>query len=661
MMLERFRSYVRPRAPRVFQLALLTSLAAVAACSSPGGESSVSSASNDGLVAAPAQKPTWANASNFQGRIDADAAFSAQVHLQMHDLAGARAELAAISDPDNALYGRTLSDDDFARKYGPTEDDVAAVRAHLEASGLRVTEVPDNRAYIRVEGKASQIEHAFSTTLGRYSVKGELRHAPMTDVKLPAAVNAKVSAVMGLTAHKMKPQMIRAADLHAVVHPNDVAPNTCSSFFGQIKDTTDPALTGYPQLSYVNCGYKPAQVREAYGLTTTVRKGNDGKGQKIAIVDAFTAPTLVQDAQTYFANEDADYPLKDSQITLYQGPGTAQPVDTGWYGEQSLDVESVHAIAPGAKIAYVGAQSAYDTDLIAAVNMIITKKLATVVSNSYGGVEAESYGVYTAWESLAIQAGLKGIGLYFATGDAGDSAFEVGFPSPNFPASLTEVTGVGGTTLALGRTGEKLFELGWEDGYYYLTPGTTDGDASTPPTWNLGGFGYGGGGGLSQVYLQPSYQAGIVPASVAADPSSGAIERALPDISMLADPTTGYLVGMTDPSSNEYGEGAIGGTSLATPLFSAMVALAQQNAGRAFGSANTLFYKASKKGAFTDILPAASPEGAILPPQPAIGQPAIALIYDYRGSDNTLVTGKGFDNATGLGVPNAAKFFAQVK
>jgi subtilase family serine protease len=147
---------------------------------------------------------------------------------------------------------------------------------------------------------------------------------------------------------------------------------------------------------------------------------------------------------------------------------------------------------------------------------------------------------------------------------------------------------------------------------------------------------------------------------VATDPNSGAIERALPDVSMLADPTTGYIIGMTDPTTGVYSEGAIGGTSLATPLFSATMALAQQNARRTFGAANALLYKASKKGAFTDIVPAAAPTAVAIP---VAGQTytALALTYDYTGTDSTLKAGVGFDTVTGLGVPNAAKFFSQVK
>ena len=138
----------------------------------------------------------------------------------------------------------------------------------------------------------------------------------------------------------------------------------------------DPVYPGYSALTYAPCGYYPGKVREGYGFTDIIRKGNDGTGQKIAIVDAFLSPTLLVDAQTYAANNDSDYPFKASQLKTVWGPGQMQTPDTGWYGEQTLDVEAAHAMAPGATIVAVAAQSAYDQDLIGAINLVVTKSSA---------------------------------------------------------------------------------------------------------------------------------------------------------------------------------------------------------------------------------------------------------------------------------------------
>jgi subtilase family serine protease len=173
---------------RILRSLLLCGLGAVAACSSSSdGDGNVGTTSaTESLTAVPAVTPSWANKANFVGRLDAGTAVSLQVHLQMHDFAGAQATLAAISDPDNALYGQFLSDEDFAAKYAPTSDDVNAVSAHLAKSGLRVTYTPENNAFLTVEGTSAQVEQAFATRLGQYKVEGAMMRATMDTPKLPA-------------------------------------------------------------------------------------------------------------------------------------------------------------------------------------------------------------------------------------------------------------------------------------------------------------------------------------------------------------------------------------------------------------------------------------------------------------------------------------------
>ena len=637
---------------------VLSGFGVFAACSSGSDSPTGSSSQATAGTSVMAMTPSWASSSNYAGRVDAATSVSLQVHLAMHNAAGAKALLAQISDPDNALYGRFLSDADFASQFGPTDADVAAVRAHLESNGLQVTSVPSNNAFLSVVGTAAHVETAFGTRLGQYRIGSEVRQAPMDPVTLPAAVGSRVLTVLGLaTPMVMKPNTVYQAGQGP---DDDVPAGTCSLWFGQIPDTEDPSYGGgFPSpLTYTPCGYHPPQLRQGYGVDTAVREGNDGTGQTIAIVDAFTPPTLVQDVQTYFAANDADYPLATSQITLLQGPGTLGTIDKGWYGESTLDVTAVHTMAPGANIVYVGAVSANDPDLISALNMIITGHLASVISNSYDGLEAQTND-FAAWESIAIQAGLKGIGLYYASGDNGDeSTANSGSPTVNFPASLTEVTAVGGTTLAMGQEGQKLFEVGWEDAFSQLQypdggiPSNTSPDAGAsyvpgPP----GEWGFGAGGGVSFVYLQPTWQAGIVPSSLST--FMNATDRTVPDVSMLADPYTGIIIGITSPRTGVYRQEAIGGTSLATPLFTATVALAQQYTGKKFGSGNAAFYKASKKSAFIDIKPG-KPEAVAYPG----GQ---ATTFDYHGSENTNGTAVGYDTVTGLGVPNGVTFFKALK
>lgn len=618
-------------------------------------------------------RPGWARPDRLRGRVDPAEEIAIQVHLRLNDETGAEAELAAISDPDNPRYGQFLSDAAFEARYAPTAADVAVVRAHLEQNGVRVTEVPENRAYVAAVGAAIDVERAFGTQLGIYEVHGKRRRAPVLHPAVPPAVNARVLAVLGLSsAVEMRPHWVRLGGIQRDVEENasGTPPPPCSEWFGAARDPSDPSyLPGHAPLPMAPCGYRPAQLRAAYGFAEVVRRGIDGTGVRVAIVDAGRSPTLLADAQTYAAQNDPDYPLDPGQLESLQGPGVVRDPNRGWYGEQTLDVESVHAMAPGAHIVYVGAASANDQDLVAAINMILTRRLASIVSNSYGSPEGQASD-FVIWHALAVQAGLKGVGLYFASGDDGDEKGQLGFPSVDFPASLDDATAVGGTSLALDRTGRRLWEVGWETGESVLAPllpdaGTradaatraaasdggvgegADAGGSGPIAWQPsapGAFVYGAGGGTSMVFEQPAWQVGVVPTSLAALP--GANARVVPDVAMLADPTTGFLIGRTN-RKGVYVEGVIGGTSLACPLFAGTMALAQQRAGHPFGFANPALYRALARKAFRDITPDRTAE-------PVAARPGVVRTFDL--DTQTIRSARGYDNVTGLGVPDGTRF-----
>jgi subtilase family serine protease len=656
----------------------LAGAAAAVACSSRSAEPVASALPTPAAARAAAAGgltvPSWATPDRLVGRIDAAEPITVQVHLRLRDEVAAEAELRAVSAPDSAKYGQFLTTEAFDAKYAPTEAEVAALRAHLEASGLTVTHVPSNRAYVAAEGRAADVERAFATRLGTFRTAAGPKRAPMDLPSLPAAFASRVLGVMGLTTpRELAPRNVITGGIpRSAVDPDDTTTTgTCSEWWGSTPDVGDPPYGNYGPLALAPCGYRPGQLRAAYGFNDVVRKGNDGTGEKIAIVDAYFSPTLLADAQTYAAHNDPDYPLATTQFEGHWGPGTPPTKQSsGWFGEQTLDVEAVHAMAPGAHIVYVGAINAGDQALVGAINMIIAGKMATIVSNSYGSIEWSSDGPtdFAIWHSLATQAGLKGVGLYFSSGDDGDETINNGpeNPSADFPASLDNATAVGGTSLAMDRTGNRLWEVGWETAYSRLLAPPVDAgaDASSQPTglfndagaplsWQPaapGAFRFGAGGGVSMVYEQPAWQKGIVPDSVAL--VEGFANRAVPDVGMLADPVTGFLIGQTSSRTNVYSESPIGGTSLACPLFSATMALAQQKAKRHFGFANPLLYKASKKAAFRDVVPPTSPTAVAV-------RAGVVATFDYAGQ--TIHTAPGWDTVTGLGSPNGESFLKALK
>jgi subtilase family serine protease len=244
------------------------------------------------------------------------------------------------------------------------------------------------------------------------------------------------------------------------------------------------------------------------------------------------------------------------------------------------------------------------------------------------------------FEDTLIQAAIEGIGVYFSSGDNGDETSAFGFATTDYPASSPWVIAVGGTSLGISSANTRAIETGW---------GTSDYSCNmTTLATSRAGWLYGAGGGVSKVFVEPSYQknAGLN--------LSG---RGVPDVAALADPQTGLLVGQTQtfPDGTYYDEYRIGGTSLASPIFAGLMALADQAAGHAHGFANPLFY--ANPGAFYDVV---SVKTAVARRNFVNGVDAsngtvdrLRTFDDYSGSP-TQHTNAGWDNVTGLGTPSQA-------
>jgi subtilase family serine protease len=279
------------------------------------------------------------------------------------------------------------------------------------------------------------------------------------------------------------------------------------------------------------------------------------------------------------------------------------------------------------------------------MNHVVDERLAQIVTNSYGfTTELLHPGFVKPFEDTLIQAAIEGIGVYFSSGDNGDESLLYGFATTDYPASSPWVTAVGGTSLGISSTNTRTIETGWGTSNYNSDPTTL---VSTRTTWL-----YGAGGGVSRVFAEPSYQ------KYAGLNLSG---RGVPDVAALADPQTGLLVGQTQtfPDGTYYDEYRIGGTSLASPIFAGLMALADQAAGRAHGFANPLFY--ANPSAFYDVV---SVKTAVARKNYVNGVDAtngtvdrLRTFDDYSGSP-TQHTDTGWDNVTGLGAPgNPSKPF----
>lgn len=525
----------------------------------------------------------------------------------------------------------------------------------LSSQGFSVGYVPSNSHYVSAEGTVSQAEAAFGVGFGMYSVGGMLLRSPSGNLTVPNSIAPYVSGVLGLDDSAQLVQTNLAGgsnDPSAPPSPAFVSAQPCSNYWGAKQATgfTNPYGTG--TLPYAPCGYTPQQVKGAYGLSGATQTG---AGQTVAIIDAYASPTILQDANQWSVRRGLPQ-FSVHQFSQVVSPGTFNHPERGlkqspqgWYGEETLDVESVHGMAPGANVVYVGAPNNFQ-DLDAALNDVVDRQLAHIVTNSYGfNTEALPPGYILPQEETIIQGVAEGIGIYFSSGDNSDESLVDGYTSTDWPASSPFVTAVGGTTLAVGASNHYLFETGWGSRTSSWTTSSTW--SPTPP----GPWVYGAGGGVSRLFAEPSYQQGVVQSSVFT--AQGRTGRAVPDVAALADPNAGYLVGQTQTfpdGTARYSEYRLGGTSLASPIFAGLMALSDQAQGSPHGFANPIFY--AHRSAFTDVTSPASTVAVVRSNYNNSIDATAGLSYVLRTANQTLSlhTTLGYDDVTGVGTPTAA-------
>lgn len=328
-------------------------------------------------------------------------------------------------------------------------------------------------------------------------------------------------------------------------------------------------LRDKPQLATSPQGYTPTQVRHAYGFDQV--SGN-GAGQTIAIIDAYGSATIQNDLNTFSSR----FGLAQTQVKIYYPQGQPTKTDSGWALETSLDVEWAHAVAPGANIILVIAKTASTTNLLAAVDYAVALG-AKQISMSWGGSEYRSQTLSDHHFNKA------GVSFFASAGDNGSGVL--------WPGSSPYVVSVGGTTLKLDASGNVLSETGWS----------------------------GSGGGISKYESRPDYQLGW----------QTSLERAVPDVSYNADPSTGFPVFIGNYNKSA-GWIAVGGTSAGAPQWAALMALVNASRKTSLGNTNNDLYFEASAGYtlyFKDVT---------------------------TGSNGKYNAGVKYDEVTGLGTPLSA-------
>ncbi len=675
----------------------LTLTAPAAAALGASGSSSAAQPLAQGISPA-------ASAGNLVAGTPAGAPVELEVGLQLGDPAGAEALEREVSNPTSASYRRFLTPAQWERRFSPKPAAVEAVSAWLREQGIAVDGVSPDRMAIEASAPAATVERAFGTHLGQYRQGARVLRLSSGSLSVPSAIAPLISGVSGVDqtlatpasragVENVAPAKAAGGEIPQPTGFRNARP--CSGYYGERLDTADPAYgDGYPAAPpYAVCGYVPAQLQGAYGLSAPIAAGDDGKGVTVAVVDAYASPTLFADAHEYSVRHQPSAPLESAQFgeSLPKSYGSIEACEASeWFGEQTLDVEAVHATAPGAKILYVGAKNC-EGALFKAVREVVDGHLADVITDSWGddgGDLFDSAGTRRSFDNVLLMAAGTGIGVQFSSGDEGDEFVNFGTNVAGYPPSSPYVTAVGGTSLQVGAGDERLGELGWSTSQSALCstvlqeeryPGCRA--SARVGTWRPpapGEYLYGSGGSTSYEYAEPAYQEGVVPSALALRNSSvtHVANRVEPDVSMDADPTTGMLVGETQrfPDGTYYDEYRIGGTSLSSPLFAGVMADADQAAGGPLGFANPLLYQlartpASYAGAFRDIVPA-SPQDDVRVDyldgvDAAEGTITTTRTLTYEGrekfcgatrakcthQDVALETAPGFDSMTGLGSP----------
>ena len=495
--------------------------------------------------------------------------------------------------PASPNYHRWLTPEQFGERFGLSAADIGKLISWLQSEGLQVRDVARGRHWITFSGTVEQVNRAFHTEIHRYRVDGALHRANATDPSIPAAFEDVVSGIDGFSDFDLQP-------LFRLEQPEFTS-----------------GATRY---------LAPDDFATIYNVTPLYNAGIDGTGQKIAVIGR--SGINLADVRQF--RQSFNLPPNDPQLMLFgSDPGVTSSVI-----ESNLDLEWAGAVARGATIVYV-----YAASVTTAVQYAVDQNVAPAITFSYGGCEA--YG-WTGLRAIAQQANAQGITWLAASGDWGAATCDlVSAPAPlaskgpnaSYPASIPEITAVGGTE----------FDDGSGGGYWAATNTANGASAMSyvpERAWNtaiLRNDLSAGGGGPSVVFGKPNWQTGPgVPSDNARD---------VPDLSLASSPQH-YAYIINSGGSVVH----VGGTSAASPSFAGVVALLnhylvasglQPQSG--LGNINPMLYRLaqSTKDVFHDIT---AGDNRVPCEQ---GSPGCG------GSGMGFAAGPGYDLATGLGSVDA--------
>ena len=487
------------------------------------------------------------------------------VALRPRDPAGLASFARSVSTPGSPEFRRYLRPSAFASNFGASPTSLRATVATLRSLGFRVAAVSANRLLVKVSASAAVAERAFHTKLMGYRLPSDARfYANVSAPLIPSAIANGVQAVAGLSDLPFWHQ----SDIRG---PVPVATSHRSHRL-DVGDTVPGGPLPCAQASQqaTSTGpYTADEIASAYGFSNLYAAGDLGAGQTVAVfeLEPFDSADVATYDECYYGATQGAVMSSAPQLNVISVDGSSGSLGASEDVESTLDVEEISAFVPAAVVdVYEGPNT--DTGPLDVYNAIVTQDRAKVITTSWGACESQAGGrsVVAAEANLFEEAAAQGQTMVAASGDEGSSdctdVSDNPIPSPavDDPGSQPYVTSVGGTSMpSLGSPASA----------------TTPAVAPTQVVWNSENGA--GGGGISSDWVMPAYQLYAAPALAVVKSYSSSKPcaaptgycREVPDVSADADPNTGLVIHW----SGWGGWSTIGGTSIAAPMWAALVTL----------------------------------------------------------------------------------------
>lgn len=532
---------------------------------------------------------------------------SITLSLGVKNLAALEAFVASTVDPTSPQYHRFLTPEQVGAQFGQDAVSVSQVVNFLKAGGLTVTKIYKNKLLITAQGTNAQLAAVFGSPIHTFQKLGQTYEAPLSATAVPAQLAGLVKGVHGLNARPiMKSNAIRQVNAGAAAGEAKLAPTRVP--------TPAAAATAIPG------EYTTADLANQYNITPLYQAGITGAGKTIGI--ATLAAYRQSDAFAYWNSLGlTTNPNRITDVLVDGGASTGYGVGTEGAGETTLDVQQSGGVAPGANMrVYVAPNT--DAGFLDVFAQPIDENLVDTLSISWGSPEITNDSAATdALHVVFLQAAAQGIPVIAAAGDAGAYDINRSYQYPDcttllsvdYPAADPLVLAAGGTTLPHTQAHkygnitvpqERAWAWDYLRDYFVKYYGQAYYYANMYPV--------GGGGGVSVNFARPNYQAGVAGVVNSAAAQSmfckGAVigqsgnsvvdlidmpgsvpGRNLPDVSLNADPYSGYSV----YQDGSWGAGS-GGTSFVAPQLNGIFTLISAGKNGRVGLLQPQLYNAFK-------------------------------------------------------------------